>query len=188
LWNALLLRATLHLKSNEFNEREVSNLLWAYAKADKDKTHPRLLDALANKARLRIDYFNPQNLATTAWAFATLNHETPSLFDAIARSAQERINDFSPQDFANTAWAFAVFNIDTNSAVTDADSQFAQTLLSTDPTFFSVEALFQVHQYHLWCRERNTSSSWFSDEFELSFVWTHLCQETTKLLDYRTTW
>jgi hypothetical protein len=105
LWNALLVRTVLHLKSDNLNAQRVSNILWAYTKAA--QTHPRLLDALANTAMLHISEFQPQHLSNVAWAFATLKHEAPALFDAIARTAQERIGEFKPQELSNAAWAFA---------------------------------------------------------------------------------
>ena len=51
--------------------------------------------------------FKVQNLANTAWAFATVGQLDALLFKALAREAEQRISDFSPQNLANTAWAFA---------------------------------------------------------------------------------
>ena len=51
--------------------------------------------------------FNPQVLANTAWAFATLGQADAQLFTALAREAERRVGNFNPQDPANTAWAFA---------------------------------------------------------------------------------
>ena len=52
--------------------------------------------------------FNPQDLANTAWAFATAGRAAPALLDAIATEAVRRgLRDFKPQNLANTAWAFA---------------------------------------------------------------------------------
>jgi hypothetical protein len=107
LWNALLLRTAMHVKSDGFDEQSVSNTLWAYAKADKSHTHPRLLDALATAALLRVEGFTPQGLANTAWAYATMKHKVPTLFDAMAKAAQECIDDFTPQELSNLAWAYA---------------------------------------------------------------------------------
>jgi len=50
---------------------------------------------------------NPQNLANTAWAFATAGHAAPALFDAIGRESAGRVRELNPQALANTAWAFA---------------------------------------------------------------------------------
>jgi hypothetical protein len=110
LWNALLVRTEMHLKSDTLNAHSVSNLLWAYAKADKDQTHKRLLVALSNNAIRQTEGFNPQGLANMAWAFAKLNHESPSLLDAIARSAVDRIDEFNPQELSNIALGYATLN------------------------------------------------------------------------------
>ena len=52
--------------------------------------------------------FNPQELANTAWAFATAGHAAPALFDPIAaEEAAGRVRELNPQVLANTTWAFA---------------------------------------------------------------------------------
>ena len=48
-----------------------------------------------------------QNLANTAWAFATVGHKDKRLFTALAAAAQWRMMDLNLQELANTAWAFA---------------------------------------------------------------------------------
>ena len=50
---------------------------------------------------------NLQNLANTAWAFATAGQMDASLFGAVATAAVRRIGDFNSQALANIAWAFA---------------------------------------------------------------------------------
>ena len=50
---------------------------------------------------------NLQNLANTAWAFATAGHMDASLFGALATAAQRCMVAFNSQALANTAWAFA---------------------------------------------------------------------------------
>ena len=54
--------------------------------------------------------FNPQALANTAWAFATMSHKDERLFTALAAAAERRMGDFNPQQLANTAWAFATIS------------------------------------------------------------------------------
>ena len=61
-------------------------------------------------AELRLGDFNVQELANTAWAFATANQPHAQLFVALARTAERRLGDFNVQDLANTAWAFATAN------------------------------------------------------------------------------
>ena len=70
---------------------------------------PALLDAIAEEAARRgLRDFKPQELANTAWAYATAGHAAPALLDAIAEEAAGRgLRDFKPQELANTAWAYA---------------------------------------------------------------------------------
>ncbi|KAJ1616989.1 hypothetical protein T492DRAFT_1103190 [Pavlovales sp. CCMP2436] len=62
---------------------------------------------LGAEAVPRIGEFEPQGLANTAWAFATMGTPAPQLFVAIARESEQRIASFKPQGLSNTAWAFA---------------------------------------------------------------------------------
>jgi len=63
--------------------------------------------AIALEAARRVRAFNPQGLATIAWAFASAGCTATALFDAIAAEAVGRVREFKPQELANTAWAFA---------------------------------------------------------------------------------
>ena len=58
----------------------------------------------------KIQTFNSQNIANTAWAFATLNHYDRALFNTLAQEAPHKIQTFNSQAIANTAWAFATLN------------------------------------------------------------------------------
>jgi hypothetical protein len=51
--------------------------------------------------------FTFQELANTAWAYATAQHAAPALLDAIAAEAARQVRDFKPQELTNTAWAYA---------------------------------------------------------------------------------
>ncbi|KAJ1628382.1 hypothetical protein T492DRAFT_156827 [Pavlovales sp. CCMP2436] len=66
---------------------------------------------LGDEAMPRLGEFKPQELANTAWAFATLGTPAPQLFDAIACKSEQRIGEFEPQGLANTAWAFATLGM-----------------------------------------------------------------------------
>ena len=55
----------------------------------------------------KLGSFQPQALANTAWAFASVGHLSPELFDAISETATPKLRSFNPQALANTAWAFA---------------------------------------------------------------------------------
>ena len=54
-------------------------------------------------AELRLGNFNVQDLANTAWAFATASQSDAQLFAALARAAEWRVKDFNVQNLANTA-------------------------------------------------------------------------------------
>mmetsp|Transcript_25318 Transcript_25318/g.81901 ORF Transcript_25318/g.81901 Transcript_25318/m.81901 type:complete len:551 (-) Transcript_25318:1772-3424(-) len=66
---------------------------------------------LAEGCRRRVGDFNSQEMAITAWAFATASVAAPRLFEAIAAEASARIRQFTPQQLANTAWAFATASV-----------------------------------------------------------------------------
>ena len=61
--------------------------------------------ALATAAERRMDDFNSQELANTAWAFTTADQGDASLFAALATAATQRMGDFNSQGLANAAWA-----------------------------------------------------------------------------------
>ena len=69
----------------------------------------QLFKALAKMAERRLDQFNAQELANTAWAlaFASVGQQDEQLFKALAQVAVPRLDQFNAQDLANTAWAFA---------------------------------------------------------------------------------
>ena len=49
---------------------------------------------------------NSQELANTAWAFATISQSDERLLTGLARDAERRMNEFKAQNLANAAWAF----------------------------------------------------------------------------------
>ena len=55
-----------------------------------------------------MDQFKAQELANTAWAFATVGQKDEPLFNALAKMAERRLDQFNAQELANTAWAFAM--------------------------------------------------------------------------------
>jgi len=91
---------------------------------------------------------NPQNLANTAWAFATAGHAAPALFDAIGKGSAGRVRELNPQDLANTAWAFAVLDhLPSESSL--FDQRFAHQCDALAHEFNSLN-LSQLHQWRLW--------------------------------------
>ena len=55
--------------------------------------------------------FKEQELANTAWAYATTGHQSSHLFQGIATETVRRLNSeqnkFKPQEMSNMVWAFA---------------------------------------------------------------------------------
>ena len=62
-----------------------------------------LFAAIAKEAKQRLDQFNGQNFANTAWAFATVSQKDDQLFKALARMAEWRLGEFAAQNLANMA-------------------------------------------------------------------------------------
>ena len=93
----------------KFDAQAVSNTAHAMAKLDLWGTAWECLwKELEGAALARsLNDFGPQELANTAWAFATAGHAAPSLFDAIGRESAGRVCEFKSQELSNTAWAFA---------------------------------------------------------------------------------
>ena len=58
-------------------------------------------------AEQRMAGFNSQELANTAWAFATADSPDAQLFRALARTTEQRMSGFNSPQLAYTAWAFA---------------------------------------------------------------------------------
>ena len=67
----------------------------------------KLSAVLARAAERQLSDFTPQEVANTAWVFATVNHRDEKLVAALAMVAEWRLSEFDPQAVANMAWAFA---------------------------------------------------------------------------------
>jgi len=88
--------------------RQLSNTTHAIAKLDlRGTAWGSLWKELEGAALARRSDLSPQDLANTAWAFATAGSATQAPFDAIGNEAAGRVRDFNPQNLSNTAWAFA---------------------------------------------------------------------------------
>merc|ERR1719446_1788111 len=66
-----------------------------------------LYDSLIRAAMAKLSEFNPQNLANTAWAYATAQEVAPALFNAIEQAVPRKLSEFNAQNLADSAWAFA---------------------------------------------------------------------------------
>jgi len=95
-------------RAGQLSARELSNIAHgAAAHRIKDESIDVLFRALARAVQQRVNVFSPQELANTAWAFATVNLVDEKLFRTLAREAERRVSMFNAQELANMAWAFA---------------------------------------------------------------------------------
>ena len=82
----------------------MANIAYGAARSSKGKRIGLLFMVLARAAvKQHIRDFNSQDLANTAWAFATVGHKEDQLFTALAAAAEQRMRDFNMQDLVNTA-------------------------------------------------------------------------------------
>lgn len=133
-----------------FERTEIANILWAYASAGQANSElfKKIADWMIDGDDLSA--FLPRSLAEIAWAFATANYISTELFakigDVLSRPDQWKA--FHQQDYPNLAWAFAVADIDAPSLF---NRDFAQALVEEENNQpFSLEALSQLYQWHLW--------------------------------------
>ena len=61
-----------------------------------------LFALVARVAQRRVGEFKAQDLANTAWAFATADQSDTPLFVLVAREAQRRVGEFNAQDLAHS--------------------------------------------------------------------------------------
>eukprot|EP00933_Yihiella_yeosuensis_P043609 TRINITY_DN3849_c0_g1_i10.p1 TRINITY_DN3849_c0_g1~~TRINITY_DN3849_c0_g1_i10.p1 ORF type:complete len:473 (+),score=81.38 TRINITY_DN3849_c0_g1_i10:818-2236(+) len=66
--------------------------------------------------------FSPQQLSTTAWAYAAMAIIYVPLLDSLSCVATLKISEFNPQALANTAWALAVCSV-TNTSLFSSISE-----------------------------------------------------------------
>ena len=65
--------------------------------------HELLFNLFARMVKRRLDNFNAQALANTAWAFATVGQQDEQLFKAIARMAEWGLDKLNAQYLASMA-------------------------------------------------------------------------------------
>jgi len=119
----------MRLRRSEFSVRDLANAAWAFATLG--QLAAELFGALVKEARRRnreihgtgacqhskgtrrcsMQWRGKQscrnNLANTAWAFATLNYLNQELLCATAREAQRRAREINAHELAKTVWSLA---------------------------------------------------------------------------------
>ena len=102
---------------DDFNHVNVATALHTMARLTKGtrpkaKTtaHQLTIQTLLRRARDTAEAFNPQEVANTLWALATMGEKPErELVGALLRRARDTAEAFKPQNVANTLWAFSVF-------------------------------------------------------------------------------
>ncbi|XRB04278.1 RAP domain-containing protein [Pycnococcus provasolii] len=116
----LLLEERLH-DFESISARPVANLLWSCAKLGYDDGNHSMVHYLSDQVPRVVDDFNPQTLANTVWAWATMRHQPSSnTLAALERRMLACVDDFDPQDVTNTLWAWATMGHQPSDKVLDA--------------------------------------------------------------------
>ena len=95
------------VQAGQVGPREISNVRIGAAICGRSGILTILVARLARAAELRLSDSNPQAVANTAWAFATVNYRDEKLFAALARAAERRLSDCSPCFIQTALWAFS---------------------------------------------------------------------------------
>ena len=66
-----------------------------------------LMKAAESMLREKLEEFNAQELANTAWAFEMLGRKEEERMEALGRATVWKLWEFNAQNLVNTAWAFA---------------------------------------------------------------------------------
>ncbi len=98
-------------EAGEIDARQVANVAYGATRSGKCLSVGVLFEPLARAAEWQMCEFKLQQLANTAWAFATVSLSDEKLLTALARVALRRMSKFNAQDLANTAWAFTTMNL-----------------------------------------------------------------------------
>ena len=80
-----------------FGTRELANTAYGAVCSGTTKVQSELLGALAGAAERRLGGFSAQELANTAWAFATASQREAPLFAALASAVERCLGCFSAQ-------------------------------------------------------------------------------------------
>ena len=139
--------------------RGVSNILHAIAKAKAADTGSmkQLVNKLMAKATPVSQSFDPQAVANTVWALATMG-VTPEagLLRAMQGRATAVAGEFTPQEVANTVWAHACFGFPCGKGEKEWFEILASRLLEV---VSKMEPKFEC-QVHQWLLTFDLEPSW----------------------------
>jgi hypothetical protein len=112
-----------------------------------------LLPALEGRLRAVAGESNPQAIANTLWAYATLGERPGAgVVGALEGRLRAVAGESTPQEIANTLWAACFFAIDSPQVLGGLLAAFGDSLLpSADLSQFDERGLCQLHQVFLMC-------------------------------------
>ena len=91
------------IQTAHIDSRALANVAYGAARCGRTRMGGVLFATLAVAAEQRLSEFKAQEIANTAWAFATMNHAHKQLFAALARAVERQLSEFNARDVANTA-------------------------------------------------------------------------------------
>ncbi len=97
-------------EAGKIGARQLANVAYGATCGSSAELLDMLVATLSRAAEHRVSEFNAQDVANTAWAFATVKRPDEKLFAALARAADWPVSEFKMQELANTAWAYAIAN------------------------------------------------------------------------------
>ena len=80
-------------QAGQVGPRELANVAYGAARCGRSGMLVILVAGLATAAKRRVSECNPQAVANTAWACATVNYRDEKLVAALARAAERRLSE-----------------------------------------------------------------------------------------------
>jgi len=93
-------------QASQLNPEGLSLVLWAFTRFRQSHAPRPMLEALATEAARKAAFFGPEEMASTAWGFASLGFPAPRVFDAFAKEGPRLVKDMSGKGLATLAWAY----------------------------------------------------------------------------------
>ena len=100
-----MLHTVRKAQAGQVGPRALANLAYGAARCGRSGMPQILVAALARVVKRQLSASNPQDVANTAWACATVNYRDEKLFAALARAAERRLSEYNPSDIQVALWA-----------------------------------------------------------------------------------
>ena len=119
----------------------LANIAWSY----KGRYQPALYESLVRAGLRRIPDQAPQELASTAYSYASAGVDAPLSYEAVARAAARKIGSFGSVDLHIIAWSFCVAGA--------LDARLFGAIAGVLPSYLddlSMEGRAQLYQVYLY--------------------------------------